>query len=758
MSRTHRNILVVIFTGIALLFLPSFSAPQSAFDNFRPGARAVGLGGSLATQARDPSAIFWNPAILSAFRDRQMLISFNEPFEFNFVGVTQFMPLYGAIGLALARMPAGNAAIDRGTFAWGVKMIERFSAGMDFSISKLDEDWFATAGAAFFLGNPGVGTLGHRWNEIATPHLFDRMNIGLTVNNLPLGNDLFDPSAKVGWSFLFPSVGLLINSGHHFRQGEDSNHLGLGFEAAPKITVFSGVEDFDIDKVGAGVSYTHDNFLFNFSYSTDSERFVLTLGARISPAPSALAQPYYERGYKYFKDGNYRGAARELRKYLFFDLADSASASTQALVKAIDKKLARDRILIDSLFVLTNKFTAQGDFGLAAIALTKILELDSANPQAKRKLNALLPAINAYINRTLADGDVLLQEKKYSDAEKAFKRVLLLDKNNRTALKQLAAIGQIYSELADEHFYRGLVHFRQKNYALAKADLEKALEYKPSLEEAQVYIERVNEKLNQAQSQIQALLARGEALERKGRYIEATNEYLQVLEKDSENAIARARIDRLRPRVERHVQNKFKEGVNLFDNKEYLSAREAFTTVLSIDPNHKEAKAYMSRVRSAINDEISQHLVRAEQAAQRGEWPAAFDSYSQALSLDPQNSRALKGKQEAQTKVEVNSILDNGRAKIAERNFREAVALFENALKLDPSNEAVNTELRAARAKLEEELERKFLDGINLYTLDRYQEAINKWNEVLEVNPKHKGALEYKQQAEERLRALKNLK
>ncbi|NIV96826.1 hypothetical protein GWN42_29565, partial [candidate division KSB1 bacterium] len=113
-------------------------------------------------QARDPSAIFWNPALLTSSWGRAMLISINEPFGFDFVGLSQFIPLYGTVGVALSRVSTAGETVDKGTLAWGKRFASKLAIGANVNIEKFGDDWFVDGTAGLFIGNPKVGSLGYR--------------------------------------------------------------------------------------------------------------------------------------------------------------------------------------------------------------------------------------------------------------------------------------------------------------------------------------------------------------------------------------------------------------------------------------------------------------------------------------------------------------------------------------------------------------------------------------------------------------------
>jgi tetratricopeptide (TPR) repeat protein len=757
----EKRLTTALLTSLSLFSLsPAGLSAQDANENFRPGARALALGGSLVVQARDPSAIFWNPAILSGFRDRELLINFNDPFEFNFVGVTQFVPLYGTLGLALSRIPTNAAGVDRGTLAWGVKMFERFSMGANFNLSKQDNDWYAHGSAGLFLGKPVIGSLGRHWNDIPTTHTLDRLNIGLMINHIPLGGSLFDPTANLGLSYLFPKAGLLINTGHHVHRGDDTSHLGVGIQIPAHIMLSAGIEDLDVDKAGLGMSYTHDNFLFSVTYSTNSERFVLSMAARLSPSPATLAKPYYDKGYQLHRGGKSREAVHQLRKYLSFELDDSASDSTRRLVRGLEQRFARDQVLIDTLFARVDRLIQGGDLGLAGIALTRILDMDPGNERARINLIPLTNDVQKYIAKIIENGTKYFEEKKYQEAEEAFRLVLLVEKDNFTATNYLARLSQAYSELADEHFYRGLGYFRQENYIRSKEEFSQAIELRPEWEEAESYLARSEDKLKELRDEVVEMIRKGEEHERQGRHYDAANLYLEVLQKDPDNETTRQRLERLKPQVSEYLKTKSSEGMEQLRKGNYARARESFSRVLSLDPENSEAKRGMQELRNSIANEIALNLSKGDEAMQKSEWKVAFDFYSQVLKTDPQNDRASQGKGKAQSMLEVSSLIAQGQTKMqaVPPDFVNAIASFESALRLDSNNQVAQNALKDAIRKLDEEVERKYLEGISLFAKDQYQEAIDKWNEVLKMKPNHQGALDYKQQANERVRALKKLK
>lgn len=727
---------------------------------FRLNARAIGLGGSLVVQARDPSAIYWNPAALYGLKGRGILISVNNPFTFNFVSVTQFVPLFGTFGLALSRVSASPEKVDRGTLAWGRKIYKRISFGTKLDFLKQKDEWFSAAGAGVLIGNANIGALDKPWRDFFDNRFLDKVSLGVTVHNLPLNKKIFEPSAMIGFSYLFRSAGLMLNSGYHIKKGKNTNHLGLGFELNSKVRLFSGIEELEFDKFAVGMEYTRDNFVFNFAYSKQANKFLFTLSARISPAPSSLAEKYYIKGFELLEKKKYRAASLQLRKYLDFELYNDQSSAVDSVVNLLTTRLERTSSVIDSLLALSEKLLAQENpkFFRAAYVLTRIKELDPDNLTATIKLNALKPAIDVLVRKSLSEGIAEFEADQYFTAQKFFKRVLLFEKSNPAALSYLERIDQVLADLAEEYFFRGVGYYRDKNYQRAKEELERSLEISPQKTEAISYLSKTNKRIQENIKLISKLLREGLELEQRAKYVRATNKYLHVLKIDRENAEANTRISKLRPRINRFIQNKYSEGLRHYQSENFARAIEAFSNVLSIDPEHKNAKRDLAKALNDRKQKANSYVLRAETAFKNGEWQLAFGNYSRALQIEPANSKAIQGKTETEKKLQIANLFEEGRRKNSEKKYLEAVKIFDNILKMDPSNHIVLIELNNTKNKIGQLIEKNFNTGINLFTLDRYDEAIEVWNQVLALNPNHKGALEYKQKAMERIQALKRIR
>jgi tetratricopeptide (TPR) repeat protein len=104
---------------------------------------------------------------------------------------------------------------------------------------------------------------------------------------------------------------------------------------------------------------------------------------------------------------------------------------------------------------------------------------------------------------------------------------------------------------------------------------------------------------------------------------------------------------------------------------------------------------------------------------------------------------------------DVQSIIDNGKSQRKAGDYNKAIATFEEALKSDPENTEAATllaETQQERATLVEEHMKK---GLQYFSDENLQAAMEEWDAVLSLDPDHAKALEYKDRTQKQLDAFK---
>lgn len=757
-----RHIRVLIF---GLIFLPQLLFGQAAVERFLPGSKSWGLGGSLVTQARDPSAIFWNPAALSGLKDREFLLSFDDFFGYNFVGLTQFLPTYGTFGIALSRIPMSDSTgiaaghVSRGSLAWGFELFRGFAFGSNLNVEKYASDFALSGGVSLFLGNPRIGSLDYGWSEASPFQALDRLSLGITLHNVPLMHKNFEPSLLLGLSYLFPVNGILLNGGYHITQGKDTAHLGIGLEFSKRLCLLTGVEDFD--NFGIGLSFREDIFNIDLTYLNDEERFNLTISARISQNPRALAETHFKSGQIYAHDKKYKLALQEYKNYLSYGLDSPRDRNVRKAIGRLEKQIASVKILVDSLYVVSQKLVAKREgkrlLG-AALILNRILDIDPGYDKAREDLKVLRPVVDKFINFSFAEARQKFDAGEYVAAKQILDRILLFRKHDPKVLDFAEKLDDELTAIGEDYFYRGIGYYRQNKYEQAREQFLMASEYNANLEEVPIYLKRIEEKLKAKQDQIDQLMQEGQSLETRNNYVDAVQKYLQVLDLDNANEEAKSRIAYLKPKVEQYVNDRFEEGLRYYRHGDFPRAENLFELVLSIDPKHSGARSNLGSLRNERRAKISSYLSEAEAYLQNQDWPNALRFFELVLTINPDNVKANDGKKQAERLLQIDALYQEARKYVQGQNYPEAVEIYERILEMDPKNEKARIELIRAQGQIEELVSQYFNQGIDYFTLERYKDAIAMWDKALELNPNHERSLEYKKQAIERLRAIEALK
>lgn len=751
---------ILIFLILFFLHLcHEISCGQSEVEDFTPGARAFSMGGSLVVQARDPSAIFWNPALLSGLKDREFLFNLNNRFSFNLLSLSQFVPLFGTFGFAIARIPSSRESVDRGTLAWGRKFASFFSFGTSLKVLKHKDDWFSDFSVGFLLGNTSDGTL-DRNLTFQNASFFDYVSLGFTFRNLPLTDVFFTPSALFGLSVILPRTPLLINSGYHIQDGDDTKHLGLDLELSKNFSFTTGVENLDFDRWGMGLRYRQEYFMVDATYSKQLERFLLTITTRISGNPSQIARPYFNRANRYLKEKRFRSALSEFKKYLSFEIPGKETQQAQLFALAIERRFERTQVVIDSLFAEAQKRIYQKNPQKlnAAYDLIKILELDPTHLRARTLLNTLQPAINDFVKKSSLVGVQKFKEAQYLEARKIFEKILIFDPNNQQAHNYLQAIEDKLKELSEQYFFRGVGFYQQTKFTQAKQQFEKALEFNPNMKEAEIYLNRTKNKIAQFSTRVDSLLHAGERMEDRKDFVQAYQVYQKALQLDPDNSQVNQHIQSLKPQLESFIQKKFRQGMRLFREERLNEAIAVFNEILKIFPDYQKAQIQLANIRSQRNKKVHEYFQLAEQFYKKNDLLNALEFYKRALRLNARFEPARRKKAQVEKKLKLSKLLQEGQEKFNRGQYVEAVEKFQQVLELDSENEVARRQLELCNKKIQELVDRYFNEGIKLYSSEKYEEAIKMWDQALRLKPDFTQAKEYKKKALERIRALEALK
>ncbi|NOZ57047.1 MAG: tetratricopeptide repeat protein, partial [Calditrichaeota bacterium] len=734
------------------------AALHAQFAEVVPGARSVGLGGSLVATADDASAAFWNPASLAEVRQYSAFFDLNRTYQLRLLGASIFDPVRGAFGLNLWQTHLKNGErTDNGLLGWAKSLLPGFNAGVHLALSSGDSvSWFSYGlGLAWrpVPGNAGPGWLG-ALNRFAHS-IGEDLQVGISYVGLPLGSRRCQREFRYGLSYLPVEGGPRFHLAEHLSGGDSRFSTGLEVPLGNRSAFFFGVGDWNIHKMGVGFRLHWQQLTFDVAYSAQLGRLLASFQFDLGEDPFALADRHFAQGTADLKKKKIRQALEEFEKTVTYNPEDSRAWAYYATVRRlVDQEDAR----LDSIYRHAEQLRQNGEFVNAALEYSKILKRNPKHEKAKRKLLALKPAVDATINQAFQTGIKLYENEDYEKARSVFERVLLIKPNHQGAQDYLERTKAILHGFAEDHFLRGLGFYRQRNLTRAYEEFAQAVNLDPDYEEAKNYLDKISAEKKTLEKKIDRLLQEGEELAKRGNAVQASIKFRKVLEVDNGNRLARKKLIELQPKVDAYIARKMREGKEAFARGRLKQARAAFRQVMAIVPTHKEASKYDEKVRREMVRRAENHYQEGMRYFQEGNYDRALQEFERALVYVPTHAGAKRMRKQTFNMIGLRELLRKAEESYAQGDYVRAMAMFTQVLENNPDNPTALEYVEKCQQRLNELAETHFNRGISFYAAEDYLSAIEEMDKTLEINPNHRGAKEYKRRAEMRLKALESLR
>jgi len=146
--------------------------------------------------------------------------------------------------------------------------------------------------------------------------------------------------------------------------------------------------------------------------------------------------------------------------------------------------------------------------------------------------------------------------------------------------------------------------------------------------------------------------------------------------------------------------------------------------VLSLNPDHKEAKEYLTLIGPRRAELIGVYSSEARSRTRAKDRAKAIEYWQKVLDLDP----------------------DNSEAKPAIASLQKQIAAAKK-----PKQPAKPKKPTITKAQIEA----LYKKGVTNFTTEKYSDALKIFNQVLAYNPNHTGAKDYKKRTEARLKVLR---
>ena len=256
---------------IVLLICVIFSKYSGEFLEYEVGARATGIGGAFTACCNDPTAYYWNPAIITNLKNSQVMVEYCIPFSnfykiysiaLNYQNTSAFGFTYFLFDSILHTDTLGNilSIFNVKDYIFNIstgKEIKNFSAGLN--IKFIFRDYFE---AQCY----GIGV------DFGLFKILHNIRIGTCIKNI-FGTHLLWNNGT--YEIVAPSASIGISSQHVLKSGKLIFAIDFTFYSEEKHTEF---EIINMD-TKMGVEYIHQNLI---SFRLGKDASMITLGAGLN--------------------------------------------------------------------------------------------------------------------------------------------------------------------------------------------------------------------------------------------------------------------------------------------------------------------------------------------------------------------------------------------------------------------------------------------------------------------------------------------
>ena len=314
-----------------------------------------------------------------------------------------------------------------------------------------------------------------------------------------------------------------------------------------------------------------------------------------------------------------------------------------------------------------------------------------------------LTEVNPIANRYIEIGMEFKDTRQYERAIESFQEALSVDADNIQAQTSIA-----------------LVYLDQKSYDKAVVEFEKAL----SIDE---------EDVASRSGLCEAHLALGDQSLAKGRTKDAMISYQRVLAINAEHTEARQRM------AEVHKQRAEKALADGNDE----DALSAFADALKCTPEDPVLANRVAQVQDEKRTKVIKSLsIKADKEMAAKNWKQAITYYEDALRLSPEDEflfKKIEQVREKQKLAQLAIIKTRAEQALQASRWEDAANGFKEYLVLSPEDVTVKKQLEKVEEKAREAaLNRLRTKANGLAKSEKFESAIQTWQEYLEFNPPDK--------------------
>lgn len=452
-----------------------------------------------------------------------------------------------------------------------------------------------------------------------------------------------------------------------------------------------------------------------------------------------------------------------------------------------------------------------------------VLDFESENVLAERYYNLSMEKVRDERENLFNLAEFYYNNQQYNQAMDTAESLLLIDSEDRRVQNLLVDIQQAIDE-RDKKNSKGKAieeKIAQGDRALAQRDYEGAELY---YEEAgrlglgQFELIALRNKIKQQREEdavfdeVSTLFEEAKGHLNEGDMARGMTLLNEVLRQFPDYDPAKALLNAYGNERDKLVESLKREGLNNFNSKNYIEARENWENALRLSPKDKQLEQYLKSLSEKSQEMFQVNRRSGQRAMRQGNLSEARGHYIEALKLKPGDTEIEEALAEVET--DLLSLKNNRRDKaisayergqynkardiflqflnefgedeeaqsylakinislntaqemqkletlVNNRSFEEALSLSEALMEVQPEYpglkalaDKVKSEVR--RATREKRLAALFQEGVNHFRRKNYNEAIEQWSLILGEDPQNDLVKDYLQRAEKAAKEAEN--
>jgi tetratricopeptide (TPR) repeat protein len=232
--------------------------------------------------------------------------------------------------------------------------------------------------------------------------------------------------------------------------------------------------------------------------------------------------------------------------------------------------------------------------------------------------------------------------------------------------------------------------------------------------------------------EVNRLITSGKNHEKHSRFAFAHTDYGEALKLDPDSREARESLTRMKGRIaDDQFQKLMSDGLTAYHKGTYQSARTILLKAKSFRPDSKEVQSALVQVNEAIRLDTIEKLRRKAVAGEEAEdWEEALNSYMTVLKIDPNISFAVQGKERSMNHIRVargiRDFIQKPGVLESDKQLQNAILLMEEARTLQPRGQRLSEQLSdfialvdAARTPIQVRIDSDDLTEVAVYRVGR---------------------------------------